>query len=420
MKTEYIPRLIDQTIREKLSFYGAVCLDGCKWCGKSTTAKTIAKSCLELQNPETLKDNLTIAEVKPSLLLEGEKPRLIDEWQVAPALWDAIRYDIDQTSLPNQYLLTGSATPSKNKPMHSGTGRIIRLTMRPMSLAESGDSTCEVSLRELFGTPRDIEGISKLDIEDYAFVATRGGWPLAIIRKENRPNTIAQDYLNSVVNNEVDSSSVPNHSPNKMKAVLRSLARNICSPVKNTTLQADTVGEDISDTALSAYMATLEQIHILDDIEAWSPALRSKTEIRTGKKRNFVDPSLAVAALFGSDKDLLHDFHTFGFVFESLCLRDLKIYAQNLDGDVFYYRDKNLNEVDAVIHLNDGSWGAIEIKLGSEESINEAANNLLNFASNVDISKMPNPSFLAVVTGTKYAYRRPDGVYVVPAGCLKP
>ncbi len=297
---KYLPRLVDKLIKEDLRLYGAVSIEGPKWCGKSTTASRFAKSRLELQNPDTRQNNLSIAANQPSLLLSGDKPRLIDEWQDAPELWDAVRYDVDRTGLTNQYILTGSATPRRNQPKHSGAGRIVRLMMRPMSLYESGDSTGEVSLGDLFDGHDDIQGSAGFRLEDIAYLSARGGWPENVLRQPDKPNKLARDYLNTILGSDVNSSDITPHNPAKMRVLLRSLARNISTPANISTILEDTRGDSessVSDASISSYLATLEQVHITDDIEAWYPELRSKTRIRTGKKRNFVDPSLALAAL---------------------------------------------------------------------------------------------------------------------------
>ncbi len=418
---KYLPRIYDDILKEKLKLYGAILISGPKWCGKSTTANQIAKSTLELQNPRTKQNNIEIAKSRPDLLLEGEKPRLIDEWQDAPAIWDAIRYDIDHTGLKNQYILTGSVTPREDKPMHTGTGRIIRMLMRTMSLYESQDSTGDVSLKDLFENIKDIKGISNKEFEDIAYLCARGGWPGSLSVSKSRSITIARDYLESLIANDINTVDDINRNPNRLRSVLRSLARNICTPATLTTIKEDTSYNDskISEKTIADYINALSKLYVIDDIEAWCPKLRSKTDIRTSSKRCFIDPSIAVAALRATDKDLLKDFKTFGLIFESLCLRDLKIYAQALDGDVFYYHDKNDLESDAIIHLKDGRWGAVEIKLGSEEAIEKAADNLKKLASIVDAKEMNEPSFLMIITAGKYAYRRDDGIYVVPITTLK-
>ena len=418
---KYIPRLIDDVLKKRLELYGAILIAGPKWCGKSTTAKQQAKSILELQNPRTQKNNLEIAQNRPDFLLEGEKPRLIDEWQDAPMLWDAIRYDVDNTGLKNQYILTGSVTPRKDQPKHTGTGRIVRLLMRPMSLCESGDSTGEVSLKDLFDGVNDIKGITNKELEDIAFLCARGGWPGSINVSKEGALTIARDYLESLITNDIQTVDGVERNPNRLRTILRSLARNTCTTASLSTIKEDTSYNDaeVSEKTIADYINALSKLYVIDDVEAWCPKLRSKTDIRTTSKRCFVDPSIAVASLRATDKDLLKDFRTFGFIFESLCLRDLKIYSQNLEGDVFFYRDKNDLESDAVIHLKDGRWGAIEIKIGAEEAIEAAAKNLLKLANIVDTKEMNNPSFLMILTAGKYAYRRPDGVYVVPITTLK-
>lgn len=418
---EYLPRLVDDVLLKKMKLYGAVCIRGCKWCGKSTTAKQHSKSYLELQNPITLQNNMAIADTRPDLLLQGDKPRLIDEWQDVPVIWDAVRYDVDNSGLKGQYILTGSASPSENKPKHTGTGRIVNILMRPMSLYESKDSIGSVSLQELFDKKLDISGVSKLALEDIAFLCAKGGWPAGLEFSGEDSYAISRDYLESIINNEMKAFDDVGRNPSRIRSVLRSIARNISTPANLSVIREDITASDIDVTekTIAEYIKVLEEIFIIDDVEAWQPKLRSKTDIRTSKKRELVDPSLAVAALRATDKDLLKDFNTFGLVFEALCIRDLKIYSQNIDGEVYYYRDKSGLECDAVVHLHNGKWGAIEIKLGSDKAIDEAAKNLLKFKDSVDISEMNEPSFLMVLTGTEYAYTREDGVYVVPLGCLK-
>ena len=415
---KYLPRIIDNVLKERMQLYGAVLIVGPKWCGKSTTAKQYAKSFLELQNPKTRQNNLEIAKTRPDLLLEGDKPRLIDEWQDAPLLWDAIRYDVDNAGLKNQYILTGSVNPIDKKINHTGTGRIIRLLMRPMSLYESNDSTGEVSLKDLFNGKKNIKGISNKELEDIAFLCARGGWPAVLNISKDKSIILARDYLESVIQNDINTVDDKERNPLRMQSILRSLARNICTSANLETIKKDTsfAESEISIKTISDYLNALTKLYIIDNVVAWCPKLRSKTEIRTSSKRNFIDPSLAVAALHATDKDLLKDFRTFGFIFESLCLRDLKIYADALDGDVLFYRDKSNLECDAIIHLKDGRWGAVEIKIGSEEAIEEAAANLIKISKIVDSDA---PSFLLIITAGKYAYKREDGIYVVPITTLK-
>ena len=422
---DYMPRLMDDILRKKLEFYGAVSLEGCKWCGKSTTAKQLARSVLEIQDPKTAENNKTLALNDPAILLEGDKPRLIDEWQDTPTLWDAIRYDVDQTGLSGQYILTGSVTPKKKKPKHSGAGRILKLTMRPMTMYETGESNGSVSLEKLFDGVKEINGKSDLGPSEIAHICIRGGWPVSVKRGGDIYN-VATEYLETILGAETSRGSDNDitFSSSKMRVVIRSLARNIASPVTMTTIlkDAELAGEPISDKTLVSYLDVLERIHVLDDIEPWSTQLRSKTTIRAGVKRCFSDPSLVTAALLASENDLRMDSQTFGAVFESLAMRDLKVYAESLGGHLYYYRDKAGRESDGVVHLSDGRWCAIEIKLGSnEEAINEGAESLQKFVSNIDTGVMREPSFMMVLTATtNYAYRRKDGIYVVPIGCLKP
>ena len=422
---DYIPRLMDDILKRNLKLYGAVSLEGCKWCGKSTTARRIAKSMIEMQNPTTAENNKSIAKSDPAILLEGEKPRLIDEWQDTPTLWDAIRYDVDRSGLTDQYILTGSVTPKKNKPSHSGAGRIVRIVMRPMTLFESGDSNGSVSIKRLLDGAGQVSGTSDLKLEDIAHLCTRGGWPMSVRRNPKNAGKIAHDYLETILEDETHRKPENDivFSPSKMRIVIRSLARNIASPVTKETIMKDAedAGEPISDKTLTSYLEILERIHVLDDIEPWSPQLRSKTTIRSGLKRSFSDPSLVVAALLASENDLRLDHRTFGLVFESMALRDLKVYAESLDGHLYYYRDKAGRESDAVIHLSDGRWGAIEIKLGTDEtSINEGLDSLKKFTENIDTDIMHKPSFLMVLTAaTNYAYKTDDDIFVVPIGCLR-
>lgn len=424
MARGYLPRLIDRVLENYLGFYGAVLIEGCKWCGKSTTARYFAESYLELQNPQVRKMSLELVELSPEVLLKGDKPRLIDEWQDVPEIWDAVRYDVDRSGLAGQYILTGSATPRQNKPRHSGIGRIARLKMRPMSLFESGDSTGEVSIKGLFDGDEISSKVVEQSLSDIAFLCARGGWPLSVVRSKTSGIRIARDYLNVLVQNDISSGGVVgSYNASKMRRLIRSLARNIATPVSLNTIVADVQGDEMgtfSKVTAASYLEILENLHIMDDVEAWMPKLRSKTEARMASKRNFVDPSLAVAALFASEKDLLNDLNTFGLIFESLVLRDLKIYMQGLDGEVLYYRDSYGQECDAILHLEDGRWAAVEVKLGSSESIEEGAKSLLKLRDKIDTGKMKEPAFMMVVTAaSKYAYRRGDGVFVVPIGCLR-
>lgn len=368
--------------------------------------------------------NKVLAEINPSLLLAGDVPRLIDEWQIAPKLWDAARYEIDHRNAEGQFIFTGSSVPANmDDVIHTGTGRFAWLLMRPMSLYESGESTGEVSLKDLFEGKEKIQGTNNLDLEKIAFLVCRGGWPRAIYMEEEIALEQAFDYYKAVV--ETDISKVDNISknPERVKKLMRAYARNMGSQASNETIKGDMIANDSqsldTDTVLS-YVNALKKIFVVEESPAWNPNLRSKTAIRTSDTRYFIDPSIAVAALGIGPKDLMNDLNTFGLLFETLCVRDLRVYAESLNGDLYHYRDSNELECDAVIHLRDGSYGLIEIKLGGDSLINEGAENLKKLESRIDVEKMKNPSFLMVLTATgKYAYQREDGVYVVPIGCLK-
>ena len=417
---KYLPRIVDKEIDELMEIMGAVLIEGCKWCGKSTTGLYHAKSVIEFQNPDRKQEYDNIRNTKPSLFLNGEKPRMFDEWQMYPALWDSVRTDVDHTGLKGQYILTGSAKPSEGETMHTGTGRISRVLMRPMSLFESSESTGEVSFGDILAG-KDISGVSKLSLEDIASIIVRGGWPASISIKSDAKYRIAKEYVKSLIHEEVRSVDGVERNTEKMQNVLRSLARNISTQVSNSTIEADirkTSDDDISRPTLTDYLNTLEKLFVIEDVKATNLILRSKYALRTKPKKFFVDPSIATAILDLKPMDLINDLNTFGFMFESLCIRDLKIYTESLGGDVTFYRDERGFEVDAILRMPSGKWGAIEIKLGAGY-IDEAANNLLKFKEHVDIKKCGEPSFLLVLTGTNYSYKRDDGVYVVSIGTLK-
>ncbi len=417
---KYLPRIIDETVERKLKYMGALLIEGCKWCGKSTTAKQHTKSIVEFQNPDNKQNFDFINKTKPSLFLEGEKPRLFDEWQMYPVVWDSIRMDVDNTGLKGQYILTGSAKPAEGNTMHTGTGRFARILMRPMSLYESKDSNGKVSLEDV-SNGKDIEGVSNLSLEDIASCIVRGGWPATLDIDEENKYQIAKDYVESLVREDVTTIDGVERNPEKMKAVLRSLSRNISTPVSNTTIMEDVrnkFANEVSRPTLDDYLNTLEKLFVIESVKATNLNIRSKTAIRTKSKLELVDPSIATAILDLSPSDLIHDLNYFSSLFESLCIRDLKIYSQLLDGELTYYRDKSEFEVDAILKTGKGKWGAIEIKLGSG-FIEEAAQNLLKFRDKVDTKKSGEPSFLMVLTATPYSYKREDGVYVVSIGNLK-
>ena len=422
---EYKSRIADEILQKKLKGKGAVLIQGPKWCGKTTTAEQIAGSILYMANPEDKKQNLTLADISPSLLLKGEVPRLIDEWQLAPKLWDAIRFEIDHRQEEGQFILTGSAVPTNMDDVtHSGTGRFSWLTMRPMSLFESGESNGGVSLDSLFTKSDNISAINDLSLEDVAYLCCRGGWPRSIFMEKEIALEQAFDYYDAVVNSDISRVDGVNRNSERAKKLMRSYARNIGSQANNETLKNDMINNDSfsldTDTVLS-YVNALKKIFVIEEVSSWNPNLRSKIAIRTSDTRYYTDPSIAVAALGIGPDDLINDLNTFGLVFENLCIRDLRVYAESINGDVYHYRDATDLECDAVIHLRNGSYGLIEIKLGGEHLIDEGAKNLLQLQDKIDTTKMNNPSFLMVLTATgKYAYKREDGIYVVPIGCLKP
>ena len=420
MKTlNYIPRISDTLLKKLLESTGAVLVEGAKWCGKTQSSLQDANSVVYMQDPDEGPGYLAMADTKPSLLLEGNPPLLIDEWQMAPVLWDAVRFAVDKRGLLGQFILTGSATPSDNLTAHSGTGRIARMLMRPMSLYESNESNGKVSFRDLFNGETDIGAKSTLTIEQIAYAICRGGWPAAVISRKQSPQ-LAMNYVDAVINLDIQYVDGVEKDPEKVRVLLQSLARNISTMATARTIMDDMqVNESsVTDKTLSSYLNALRRIFVVEDVPAWQPSLRSKTAIRTANKRQFVDPSIATAVMRTNAKGVLRDFETFGFLFESLCTRDLRVYAQAADGVVFHYRDKSDLESDLVIKLHDGRWAAIEVKLGMKQ-IEEAAANLIKLSQKIDTEKMNQPSFLMVLTGGQVAYKRSDGVLVVPIGCLK-
>ena len=420
----YRKRIADSILQRKLEGKGAVLIEGAKWCGKTTTAEQVAASILYMDEPEKKEQNIRMADVNPKRLLAGETPRLIDEWQLAPKLWDAIRFEVDHRRELGQFVLTGSAVPPDTKEItHSGTGRFTWLTMRPMSLYESGDSSGDVSLRELFNTPQSIDGVSRIDLDRLAFLICRGGWPQAIDMRGEIALDQAVDYYDAVVHSDINRADGVNKNPERVKRLMRSLARNQGQQVANTLIAADVEANDgssLDEETVASYILALKKIFVVEDMPAWNPNLRSKTAIRTTDTRYYVDPSIATAAIGAGPDDLIADLHTMGFLLETLCVRDLRVFADTLGGQVYHYRDKSGLECDAVIHLRNGSYGLIEIKLGGDTLIEEGADSLKTLKNKLDPEKMKQPSFLMVLTGIgDYAYRREDGVYIVPIGCLK-
>lgn len=418
---EYMPRIADDLLAAKLRQAGAVVIRGPKWCGKTETALKHSKSALFMQDPDQRMSNQMLAESKPSILLRGEKPRLIDEWQEAPQLWDAVRFSVDREREIGLYILTGSATP-KEKPRHSGAGRMSFLDMRTMSLYESRESTGEVSLLALFDAPEDIEGVPNSDVETIAFQVARGGWPSAVtMTDQSAAMETAHNYLTAVAEEDISNVDGVSRNPDHARLVMRSFARCVGSQmaVSSMSKMVNAQGSEMSRPTFSAYLGALRNLSIIEDLNAWEPSLRAKARISRTPKRYFADPSLAAAALGASPDTLLKDMPTLGMLYEALCIRDLRVYAQKNHGQVFFYRDNVGLEADAVVALRDGRWGLVEIKFNQSQA-DAASDSLRRVANKVDQTIMGAPSFLLVVTADGYAYRRNDGVYVVPIGCLKP
>jgi len=420
----YHPRIADNILSEKLESAGAVLIEGTKWCGKTTTAEQKAKSIIYISQLETIKENIQMADINPRKLLEGKTPRLIDEWQVTPKLWDVARFEIDQRGEVGQFIFTGSSVPpDTNEIVHTGTGRFASVKMRPMSLWESGNSSGDVSLKNLFQTPETLEGNNKLELEDISFLICRGGWPQTLSMKESASLEVAYNYLDAIVNSDINRVDNITKNPDRVRSLMHSLSRNIGTQAPNTTICNDISNngtKSLNVDTIALYTTALKNIFVIEDIPAWNPNLRSKTAIRTSDTRYFVDPSIAVASLEIGPEDLKTDLNTCGFLFESLCIRDLRVYADALHGRVYHYRDKDNLECDAVIHIRKGKYGLIEIKLGGSHAIEEAATNLKKLEAKLDTTRMNKPSFMMILIGIgSYAYRRPDGIYVVPIGCLK-
>lgn len=421
---QYRKRIADQILQRKLQGKGAVLIEGPKWCGKTTTAEQTAKSFLYMNDPKTMRQNLSMAEIDPGRLLQGKTPRLIDEWQLAPKLWDAVRFEVDHRHDLGQFILTGCAVPPETDEIkHSGTGRVSWLTMRTMSLFESGESSGEVSLQELFAAPEKISGTASSDIERIAFFVCRGGWPQAIDMERELALDQAIDYYDGVVHSDINRADNVNKNPERVKRLMRSFARMQGAQVPNSAIGEDIrVNDDgsINEETVGRYIDALKKIFVVEDMPAWNPNLRSKTAIRTSDTRYYTDSSIAAAALGLGPDDLLADLNTFGLLYETLAVRDLRVYAESLGGQVYHYRDKDGLECDAVVHLRNGAYGLVEIKLGGDKLIEEGVRTLQALAGKIDTGKMKAPSFLMVLTGVgDYAYRRHDGVYIVPIATLK-
>ena len=420
---EYYQRVSDKVLLDHLESKGAVLIEGAKWCGKTTSAKHIAKSVIEMDRPDMTEQYQQMARINPSNLLEGEVPHLIDEWQIATNIWNAVRYEVDRRGEFGQFILTGSSVPAAlDESMHTGTGRIVRMQMRPMSLFESKDSTGQVSLMDLFNK-KDISTVDNHSIDEIAFLICRGGWPAALNHGKKVALKQAFDYYDAVVNDDISRVDRVKRDSERTKRILKSYARNVATQASLETIRSDVISNDVETfdkEALYGYLNALKRIFVIEDSPAWNPNLRSKTAIRTSDTRYFVDPSIAVAALGLGPTDLVNNLELMGLIFENLCVRDLRIYADALDGSVYHYRDKTGLECDAVIHLRNGSYGLVEVKLGGDQSINEGAESLLKLTSKIDTGKMKKPAFLMVLCGVApFAYKREDGVFVVPITCLK-
>lgn len=421
--SDYMPRLVDRILQNKLKGKGAVLIQGPKWCGKTTTAEQFASSVIYMDEPERKEQNIQMADISPSVLLEGATPRLIDEWQIAPKLWDAVRFEVDHRRGKGHFILTGSSVPpAMSETSHSGTGRFAWLTMRNMSLYESGESTGEVSLADLFHGETKISGKNELDINKLAYLVCRGGWPDILDLDEDIALEASFDYLDGVVNSDISRVDKVSRDPERARRIMRSYARNQGSQITYTMIADDISANELSftDETVASYIKALKGIFVVEDMQAWNPNLRSKTSIRSADTRYFSDSAIAAAALGIGPKDLIADLNTFGLLFETMCVRDLRIYAESLNGSIYHYRDRSGLECDAVIHLRNGHYGLVEIKLGGDNLINAGAANLIRLESMIDLEKMPAPSFKMILTGTdRYAHMRPDGVMVVPIGCLK-
>lgn len=421
---KYKVRIADEILEDKLDAMGCVLIEGPKYCGKTTLACQHAKSVLYMADPETKTQNLILAQTNITRLLEGPTPRVIDEWQIAPQFWDAVRNTVDRRNEDGQFILTGSAVPPDSKDIfHTGTGRMSWLRLRTMSLWESGDSSGNVSLAGLFKDASKTDGESSVDIDKLAFLTCRGGWPKATLKERKKSALIqAEEYFEAVVRSDISRADNVERNPDLARRLMRSLARHQGSQTPVSTIAADLSSDgSVSAQTITSYINALQSIFVIEDSLAWNPNLRSKTAIRASDTRYFSDPSIATAALGLGPEDLINDLNTFGLLLETLCVRDLRVYSEPIGGTVYHYRDKNGLECDAVVHLKNGKYGLVEIKLGGDRLIEEGAANLKRLADKIDTGRMNEPSFLMVLTGVgQYAYRRPqDGVLVIPIGCLR-
>ncbi|MCL1810694.1 MAG: DUF4143 domain-containing protein [Methanomassiliicoccaceae archaeon] len=420
MPGTYLKRILDSYIKEYLEAMGAVLIEGPKWCGKTRTSEEIAGSILRLDSKKQIEIVKTSIGSGLNKFLEGDTPRLIDEWQEVPEIWDAVRFEVDHRSEKGQFILTGSSSPPKDSVVHSGAGRIARITMRPMSLFESGESTGHVSLSGLFDPKYVVDGYTEVKLDKIAFAITRGGWPRSINETYENATRIASQYVSAIVNSDLLRPEGVRKDPPLVRRIIESISRNISTPASRETVRRDVNGIDgnISDITLTKYLRAMEEIFLIENLPAWNPHIRSKTRLMKTPKWHFTDPSIAAAALKVSSDALLMDYNAFGLMFESLCVRDLRIYSQPLEGHVSYFNDNNGKEVDIIIELPGGKWGAVEVKLG-DHHVDEGAKNLLRLRDKIDTEYMKQPSFLMVLTAGQFSYRRPDGVAVVSISCLR-
>ena len=421
MADKYIARIIDKEVQEHLEFMGAVLIEGPKWCGKTRTSKEFAKSMLSITNKNQISYLNLSLENGIFDFLDEEPPMLIDEWQLVPGIWDAVRVAVDNRGKKGQFILAGSSVPPKDsEPLHSGAGRIARLTMRTMSLFESGESNGKVSLKSLFNPDYKVGGHSDLSVNELATAIARGGWPESLGQEEKNATHIVDQYLKAIVNSDITPAGDGKMNPITVRRIVESVSRNISTYAALETIRKDVAGESetLSVNTLKKYLDALRDVFLLENLPAWNPHLRSKTRLITTPKWHFTDPSIAMSALRASSSALTKDYKMFGLLFESLCVRDLRIYLQSVGGTVSHFRDLNGNEVDLIVELRGKEWGAIEVKLGGKD-VDDGARNLLRLKDNIDTEKMRPPSFLMVLTGGQYAVKRPDGVYVVPIGCLR-
>ena len=422
---KYKKRIADKLLQNQLEAAGVVLIQGPKWCGKTTTAEQVAKSVIYMDNPTNRAAYLSLSESDPLALLKGETPRLIDEWQLTPSLWDAARFDVSHKGETGLYIFTGSSVPvDSTKLAHTGTGRVGKLTMRPMSMWESGESNGSVGLGDLFHQKFSPAASNSVSVEDLCYLICRGGWPGSLELKPKAALLQAKNYVDIVADSDISRADGVSRSSAFARRLMRSYARHQGQQVPVSTIFADVQIHDdepsLSEDTITSYINALKKIFVVEDVEAWNPNLRSKTAIRTSNTRYFVDPSIATAVCGIGPDELAQDLNTLGLLFETMCVRDLRVYAEALDGSISHYRDKNGLECDIVVHLRNGSYGLIEVKLGGDTLIDEGAKSLKNLSAKIDTTKMKEPSFLMVLTGLgEFAYRRPDGVLVVPVSCLK-